>query len=382
MNKQQALNDLIRRVYKTAADTTEWEPLLQTLADGLRSQVVAFMEQHQRTGQGVGQYCLGLDDATIDSYEQYYGPRSELFHDFKALEPGVIFTEEMSSNLDQYLGSETYNDYCVKNKIEHTAAFSLDKDSDWLSLMVLRRPAEVGVYTQAEVETLNLLTPHLMQATQIARELQRKDLLSMAFGEAFNNLPVGVVVLSRPNSVVFNNDYAEQLFRSGLFVSGLGGQLRAVSTAADSLMQQVIQEAFELGKCDAISTPKPVFIRNHDFASPCMVRVMPLIQELLSVHNSNEFVLCLINDPQQVVTIETEALMDCCQLTFKEAQITVHLCQGLKPEKIAEVTHTSVNTVRTHIKSTLQKTSTNTQTQLVSKVYTELMPAFGALARK
>lgn len=68
--------------------------------------------------------------------------------------------------------------------------------------------------------------------------------------------------------------------------------------------------------------------------------------------------------------IEPEALMVEYGLTVREALLTSLLCKGHNPEEIAKITSTSVNTVRTHIKSVFQKTGANSQLQLVSKIFT------------
>lgn len=75
-----------------------------------------------------------------------------------------------------------------------------------------------------------------------------------------------------------------------------------------------------------------------------------------------------INEKKHPQRICEQVIADVFDLTHSEACICKCLCQGLSLEDIAEHRYVSLSTVRSQVKSIMQKTQTHRQTQLVAKI--------------
>lgn len=365
MDKQSAINDLIRRIYKTAMDPNEWHDLAPMLADNFKTSIVARLEQNLVTGEGQTNLSVGLDKQAIDSYKTYYGPRSVLFRDsIRQRKSGSIFTDEMALDYDEYINSETYNDYLKKYHAEHAVCMVTERSDEVLSYLLFRRTEKIGFYTKDEIALSNLLIPHLVQATQIAREIGRKDVLSQAFGQSFNKLLAGVIILNKSNKVVFFNQAAERIFSRNDGLSMVGEKLQA----NDSSLQNSIKTLFELVDGNLHAVAKPLLISRDEMAEPYRVSLMPLVQDTLAVHESSQLVLAIVNDPERHELNDEQMLAAMYQLTISEARVVQALCNGLAITEIALVVKSSENAVRFHLKNVFQKLHVKRQSELVSLI--------------
>ncbi|NOQ94739.1 MAG: PAS domain-containing protein [Methylophaga sp.] len=369
MDKQLGLNDLIRRIYKTAMDPNEWQELAPILADNFKTSVVARLEQNLITGEGKGYQSLGLDRQDIENYESYYGPRSVLFRDsISNSREGAIFTDQMAANYDDYISSETYHDFIKKIQAEHAICMVTERSSEVLSYLLLRRSEKVSFYTKEEVEFSNLLMPHLIQATQIAREMGRKEVLAQAFEQSFDRLAAGVIIINQDNHVVFANQAAEQIFSRDDGLRVTGKKLRATEPNNDASLTTSIQKVFNLVDGESFKATKPLLITRKELARPYQVSLMPLIQETLAVHESCQLVLAIVNDPDRQVVSSEQMLATMYQLTLAEARVVQSLCNGLSVTDIAVLLNSNDNAVRFHIKNVFQKLHVKRQSELVSLI--------------
>jgi len=369
MDQQKAINDLIRRIYKTALDPVEWDDLLGLLADSFSSPIIASLDQSVKSGQAQRSRYVGLEQQALQDYEEYYGPRSVLFRDIADnYSSGSVFLDEMSSNYQEYLASETYHDYHRKYQAERGLSLLVSNTKNQANYIVLRRPEKKGYYRKEEVELANLLMPHLVQANYMARELGQKDLLTHAFEDAFNKLSAGIVIINKPNHVIFSNQAAEQLFSRGDGLTMLGKKLHANQQQANSELQAGIHQLFEWVDGGSVHSSKPLLIARTIAARPYQVSLMPLIQDVLSSHSSHELGLVMIHDPDALALNSEQLLVSLYQLTMAEARVVEALCNGLSVAEIAATLNNTENAVRFHIKNVFQKLHVKRQSELVSLI--------------
>ncbi len=372
MKIKDSLNEIIRRIYKTTIVPEEWDALLQIIGNEFHSPFTVFMDQNIKNGKGLGHFYLGIDDTGVKSYSEYYVPRSILFDEIRHYKPGQAFIDTMCTNYKAYLASETYNDFHKRYNAEHALAVPLNQNNDWMSLLLLRRSLKIGIYTKTELEKLNILTPHLLQASAISRELNYKQLLSVSYEKAFGNLSLGIVLINDLNLVEFINCAAEIYFSENSFLTIKDKKLTAILAKDNQVLQAAIDKTFNLIEGQLIPFSNKVCINDHNNTSACNIYLIPLIDEIQASHSNKKLLLALIIPKEKCFIPEPRLLISLFNLTKKEALLTSMLCQGFTFEQIAKSTCTSLNTVKTHIKNVFQKTETNSQAQLIAKVLSNL----------
>jgi DNA-binding CsgD family transcriptional regulator len=368
MKQQVAINDLIRRIYNAVIEPDEWNNILAILAENYKSTIATNLEQNILSGEGNGYQSLGFTAQELQDYEQYYGPRSILFKNIRDYTEGTVFTDQMVPNYEEYRASETYNDFHKKKKADHGLGLITSNSDEWMSYIVLRRSEKVGFYTKDEIEMSNLLVPHLLQATKMAREIERKDVLYKSFEEAFNKLAVGIVLITKSSHVIYANDVAETIFSRNDGLRTVRQYLTAKHSTDNAALRTAIEQIFEMLSGDSIQAAKPVLINRTQSFRPYQLSIMPLIQELLPANSSHEHALVIINDPESTPINNEEMIATLYQLTLAEARVAQALCNGLSVSEMAVQLKASDNTIRFHIKNIFQKLHVKRQSEVVSLI--------------
>jgi DNA-binding CsgD family transcriptional regulator len=71
-----------------------------------------------------------------------------------------------------------------------------------------------------------------------------------------------------------------------------------------------------------------------------------------------------------------DQLQDLYRLTPAEVRVALLLVEGMAPKEIAVSNQVTINTVRTQIKSLLNKTGTRRQAEFVAEMYRRLAASF------
>jgi DNA-binding CsgD family transcriptional regulator len=79
-------------------------------------------------------------------------------------------------------------------------------------------------------------------------------------------------------------------------------------------------------------------------------------------------VMIFVSDPEEPVNIEVAALRQLYGLTVAEARLTVQLLRGMDMPTAASSMGISINTARTLVRRSFERTDTNRQSDLVSKI--------------
>ena len=177
-----------------------------------------------------------------------------------------------------------------------------------------------------------------------------------AFRELIERLQCGVILTKAGERPAFANAYARQILdgRDGLAVSDRG--LETLRPQETRLLRDAISRAAtgELTLCATISVPRRT-------AARALAVHIPVPRHPATVHE----VTVLVSDPTIQPALDPARLCRLYGLTRSESALAVMLAQGRTLEEAAELSFTSIHTVRTHLKRILLKTETARQADLV-----------------
>jgi DNA-binding CsgD family transcriptional regulator len=168
-------------------------------------------------------------------------------------------------------------------------------------------------------------------------------------------IPLSVVIVDRYARVLEINRAASELLRSGRVFDEQNGVLTAADQTA-ALHRAIAVVANDTQKCIGMRLPR--------------AGVPPATLLLVGVERANNIssaraVAVVISDPEVKHGPDERALRELFEFTHAEAVVAIHLMRGEGPVAIAASLHTSVNTVRTHVKKLFEKTETCRQGDLV-----------------
>ena len=229
------------------------------------------------------------------------------------------------------------------------------------------RPADGGDYQGEEVEALNLLLPHLTRALHLREELESLRIGQTAAQQALEDLPRGLLLLSRPTlAIMFANREARRILalRDGLLCSGarLSGSRRLLSLLA---------EADGLAPCRScarliVSLPRP------SGASPWSLIIGHLPTSADTAIGSGQpcIAITLIDPEHEKAPAELELQM-IYGLTPSEARPAAALCTG-DLKNVAVRLGISYNTAKTHLRAIFDKVGVSRQSALVRRITLDL----------
>jgi DNA-binding CsgD family transcriptional regulator len=169
-----------------------------------------------------------------------------------------------------------------------------------------------------------------------------------------------VVVTAPDNRPVFVNRYAEQILgqRDGLTLTARGLEASRPDEA------RALREAIRRAAQGELSSCATIIVTRRTIARPLAVHVPVARRSSGTAGEATVF----LSDPSMPAVIAPDTLCRLYGLTRSEAMLAVMLAQGKTLEEAAELSFTSIHTVRTHLKRMLLKTETNRQADLVRLV--------------
>lgn len=193
----------------------------------------------------------------------------------------------------------------------------------------------------------------------MAQSKQRADLATMTL----NMFRTGAVWLSAQTEVLYANQEMDAIAgkRDGIQVSN--GRLRLWDPNARQGLVKGIEAAIA-------EQSSGLLAKRPSGLPPYRVNVMPLPMQARALRLPNAAAIAFVSEATAPTSASLQAARGMYNLTPAEAKITEKLAAGLDPRQIADALGSSINTVRTQVKSILAKTGVSRQADLIRLVAT------------
>lgn len=212
-----------------------------------------------------------------------------------------------------------------------------------------------GPVGQQSVDMLDALRPHLARAALMSCRLQLEKLQASLAGIEALGHPAAVI--GPRGRVLAANAGFEKL--GPVFVATAHGGVSLRNSKANGLLRQSLEQVAQ-----GHGTHRSIAVPGHEDQPPLVIHVVPIRRNAYDLFSGAEafLVVTLVQRPTAPPFEILNALFD---LTPGEARVTRLLTSGQSAAKIATTCGVSVETVRTHIRSVLQKSGMHRQAELV-----------------
>jgi DNA-binding CsgD family transcriptional regulator len=209
-----------------------------------------------------------------------------------------------------------------------------------------------------EAAALQGLSEHLRLAAHLMlKTLPHTQKVHSGFG-ILDQISHAVIVTDCESRIYFANRVAGSFFRmaDGLVTRNH----KLLSLINDKALAAQIRAAVTEGKIGALSIPRP------SKRPPYNLIISPLISTTLpiSMHQRASALIQIANPDHQPILM-TDLLASLYKLTPAKTRLTLRLFDGVTPAEYAEEAQISIATVRTQIRSVLDKTHTRRQAELI-----------------
>jgi DNA-binding CsgD family transcriptional regulator len=172
-------------------------------------------------------------------------------------------------------------------------------------------------------------------------------------------------LLDSVGRIVYMNRSAEEILSSADGLMLRRNKVIATNPTQQSKLRLLIGAAIASAQTSPPSPAGAIALERRSGHRPLFVRVLPLRVDLERGQMPPGHALLLIADPDVAVKDPTDFLKDLFSLTTAEIEVAVSLRAGLSLTEIAAARRVSIETVRSQIKSILQKTNTRRQGDLI-----------------
>ncbi|MDB5761548.1 MAG: helix-turn-helix transcriptional regulator [Herminiimonas sp.] len=357
-------DDLLGNLYEAVMAPTGFQAFIEAFRENFRLKAVTMVIRHAETHEVKGLWLCGVTKEWLESYALDYA-REDMLARHIMTSPIAHFYASNLDVPDPELFSKTrfYREWVVPQGVAYAAGAVVLQEGAWLTQLILQRAPHHAPFTREEMERLNQLVPHLQRAIQM-----RQRFAELQFDQNF--LAGGLDVLAMPtllfdeySRVAHHNRSAAALLSAGSGLRMDNGHLQTSDPALTRKLNLEIGNAIRASRGDASELDGVVLLPRTDHM-PLMLMIAPL--RMANRSPAQGAALLFAFDPETTPAITADLVRRLFALSEAEAELSIALCCGKTLDDVAGERGTSINTVKSQLKSIFGKTGTKRQADLVS----------------
>ena len=239
----------------------------------------------------------------------------------------------------------------------------LERSRAGVANLSLGRHEDAGPVTDADIDSLRVLAPHLRRAVAISRVLDLRIVEASTFAATLDKLGPAILIVDAESRCLHANDAAKAMLDAKDPVALKDGELALPRRAGTLALQQAVRDAatpFTGAGARAAGIPS-----TRLDGSPVVLHVMPLHRPALSGPVGPRAVAAVFVSPSALPPqMPADALSLLYGLTPAETRIFEMLAGGMTQGEIASALGLATSTVKTHLLRVFEKTGCKRQAEL------------------
>jgi DNA-binding CsgD family transcriptional regulator len=358
-------SDLIDLVYSAVPDASRWQVFLETFVrtTGCKRGTLILNAPGVEEWMVVCRYGWREEEARL--YNERYAVIDPWGLAAAHVPEGEIRTSVELCSKEELEQSVAYREYYQPLGVEGGFGGVFLRTNAGSSAIAVARGKEQGPCGEREISILRPLMPHLRRAAILHGELASMRVQLATFTGHLDRYPHPFLLTDADSRVLYANAAAREITarRDGLAIEA--GRIVITTLAQHRALRKAIGE---------VSGGQGLPLRRLEVARPS--RKHPYRVLVMNVPNSGALPLGIAQPAAAVLVVDGESgaepdpaiLRELFSLTPAEARVTGRLVLGRSVEEIAQELGTSIETVRSQVRSILSKTSTTRQGEMISLV--------------
>jgi PAS domain-containing protein/DNA-binding CsgD family transcriptional regulator len=377
---QDNLLDLIHAFHEAALEPDLWRHALARLGEAVGGSGVVVMSAYDPSGGAQLIESVGYDIEYWDRVQtEHSTPETNRYMSFiNSASPGQVLQPRAMMSLKDWLEDPIYRKFLRPDGLVDGLMCPLVRKSGGFAAIATFRGRH---YTSEHLKFLEAAAPHVRHALDVHVRLNSQTQLAEASRLSLDHLRAAVVLTDRHGRMISANQAAlDILGRSDGISLGRGGSLQAWKGEDTTKLRALIMKASGYaergvkGKIEAnVSQLAGGSIRLLRPSGLSSVEV--LVTSLrspdtygINVVGNRPSAIIFLSDPSEAADVDVLALRQMYGLTAAESRLVVQLILGVDIRAAAEAIGVSVHTARTLLKRSFERTETNRQVNLISKV--------------
>lgn len=357
------LLSVVEQIYRAPAALDDWQELSQNFLHLFSAESCLFVLRQNKFPQSVR--LLFATENLIPIMPAY----TEHYHKVDQWAYGAIVNNNravLGTDLIQendLVRSEWYNDLALPANCHHVVGSSFDIDPKYSGLIGIHRGNRAEEFDCEDRRLMGALMPHLSGALRMTGHLERHDRERRLGFEALSRMSVGLVVVDASGRVLHLNAAAERIVQAGVLRVAHGRLSLADPKQEGQLLAAIRAAALaSVGRSLSAGTTMVISL-NHTARLPLVVRPMP--STLLDKRSAEPLASIFIGELEGLREPTPALLKSLYGLTSAESKLALALCHGQRLSEYADDNGLSINTVRSHLKSTFARVGCNRQSDLI-----------------
>lgn len=218
----------------------------------------------------------------------------------------------------------------------------------------------------ADIQTANLISPHLSKAMEIARwadSLRRKYSVVLS---ALDHIELGVCLADHRGNIFLQNRHARDLIseKDGLWINR-ESHVSARNADITAQIRDAISEVSKTSHGKGATNSVEIAIPRLSSENPLLVIASPLRDAEMELERNISGCLLTIVDTDRTRDLRIDVFGDAYGFTPTEIIVAKHLVSGLTTPQLGEEIGVATSTAQTHVKSIYQKTGSNNRVNFV-----------------
>jgi DNA-binding CsgD family transcriptional regulator/PAS domain-containing protein len=377
------LLSLINAFHEAALEPELWQSALARLGEAVGGSGVVVLSAYDPLGGAQLIKSVGYNPEYWDRVQaEHSSPETNRYIGLlNSAVPGQVLQPRALMSLDDWLEDPIHRKFLRPDGLGDGLTCPLvHKAGGFAAIAMFRRRH----YDPEHLQFLEAAAPHIRHALDVHLRLNEQardvDLSRLAL----DHLRVGVMLSDRQGRVMIFNRAAENILnRSGGISLGRGGFLQAWKPGETNRLQVLMVLIANAADCAVRSDRKmgrpevsmsaggAIMLARSSGLSPIEALVAPLRPPAAlkaDAGRDRPLVIIFLSDPEEVVELDVLALRQMYGLTAAESRLIVQLLVGMDIPRAARMVGISVNTARTLLKRSFERTNTTRQSDLVSKI--------------
>jgi DNA-binding CsgD family transcriptional regulator len=307
-------------------------------------------------------HSQSLVEAYKDYVKEGWYLRDERERGLAKMRQTGIFADQDFASPEELKSSDYYRGFLARHSINWSAGIGVNNGEDELCLMLERGDKE-GYFSENEQDRLLKLAMPIRQAALLGHHLSYGKAVGM--NDAFDLIGSASILINRFGKVFRCNKTAEQYFGDGLSLTG--NELSCALSTDTTALRRMIFSCCTENKLDEFELARSLVIQRPS-KRPLVIQVVRLTGMVGDIFSPARVLLFVVDPFQERNAAQTSELRKVFKLTAAEAALLAILETEMPLPKAAEQLGISYETARTQIKSIMQKTGKNRQSEVIALV--------------
>jgi len=357
-----SLSETLATLYSSPGEGAQWAKVFDQLCN-LTSSTVFLTSFNPKPGRQELTVRSGAD--FMEEGQALYDDSLDPLRDRITRESQVGSTPGTELASQEQLYAQLHSDVSTRDDLHHLAILPLVSTPPHSDALRTWRGGDADEFDAEILQLLQRAVPHLRAAQVLGRELAAANLRAARAEAALEHTSAAVFLLDWVGRVVHMNSSAEEIVSSADGLMLRRNKIIATNPAQQSKLRLMIGAAIDAAQTSPPSSAGAIALERSSGRRPLFVRVLPLRVDLESGQTPSGHALLLMTDPDGAVQDATSLLRDLFSLTTAEIAVAVNLRVGLTLADIAAARGVALETIRSQVKSVLQKTNTRRQSDLI-----------------